>query len=74
MAALTGNFLFVSNIGNQAALPSVFQKAIGKGSEHVAVPFAPVWLASKCCRHCSLGGDICQDIQEVRPRLSRVLI
>lgn len=41
MAALVGNFLFVSNVGNQAALPSVLQEAIGKDSEHMAVPFAP---------------------------------
>lgn len=41
MAALVGNFLFVSNVGNQAALPSVLQEATGKDSEHMAVPFAP---------------------------------
>lgn len=57
MVALVGSFLLVSNMGNQAALPSLFQETVEKGSEHMTVPFAPVWLASKCCRHCTPGGD-----------------
>lgn len=34
MAALAGNFLCVTNVGNQAALPFVLPDTIGKGSEH----------------------------------------
>lgn len=41
MTALVGNFLFVRNVGSQAALPSVLQETIGKDSKHMAVPFAP---------------------------------
>ena len=48
MAALFGNFLFVSNIGNQAALPSVLQEAMGKGSLNTGLYHLPLrgWPAS----------------------------
>lgn len=36
MAALAGNFLFVTNVGNQAALPLVLQDPLNT----VAEPFA----------------------------------
>jgi len=46
MAALVGNFLFVSNIGNQAALPSVLQEE--RTLNTVAMPFAPCMATRQC--------------------------
>lgn len=41
--AIVGNFLFVSNIGNQAALPLVLQEAVGKDSEHSGCAICPLY-------------------------------
>lgn len=58
MAALVGKFVFVSNMGNQEALPSVHQEAIGKGSELNGCAILPtVWLASPCCGTAVWEGD-----------------
>lgn len=43
MAALAKNFLFVSNIENQAALPSVLQEIVGKGSKHSDCAICPLY-------------------------------
>lgn len=43
MAALVGSFLFVSNVGNQAALPSVLQEAVGKDPEHNDCAICPLY-------------------------------
>lgn len=75
MAALVGNFLFVSNMRNQAALPSVLQEAVGKDSEHSGCAICPLygWPASAegiVPSEETLG----KTVQEVKPTLSGVLI
>lgn len=72
MAALVGKFLFVSNVGIQAALPSVLQKDIVKGSEHSGCA-----ICTLCGWPASIVGIVLLDsktVQKARPSLSKVLI